>query len=130
MMLMKVKKYAELEKKCNRLLDDSQIRFVGVINKMGNLVAGGFEEGVEPFQNYEKQRMLYMQTVLEISMRREFNLDLGEVNYTASNRNKALMITIPFDDKIILVSATPDASTERIVGRINYVFYDSVGETK
>ncbi|MGH1569196.1 MAG: DUF6659 family protein [Nitrosopumilus sp.] len=130
MLSLNVEEHSSLENRCNELLGDVEIRFTGVINKMGNLVAGGFDEGVEPFQSDEKQRMLYMQMVLEISMRREFNLDLGEVNYTASNRNRALMITIPFDDKIILVSATPDASTERIVGRINYVFYDSVGETK
>ena len=129
MLSLNVEEHSSLEKGCNELLCDGEIRFAGVINKMGNLVAGGFDEGVEPFQSDEKQRMLYMQMVLEISMRREFNLDLGEINYTASNRNKALMITVPFDDKI-LVSAIPDASTERIVGRINHVFYDSVGETK
>ena len=125
-----VEEYASLEKRCNELLDDGQIRFAGVINNMGNLVAGGFQKGVEPFQTDEKQRMLYMQMVLEISMRREFDLDLGEINYVVSNRNKALMITIPFDDKIILVSSSPDASTQRIVARINDVFYDPIGRRK
>ena len=125
-----VEEYASLEKRCNELLDDGQIRFAGVINNMGNLVAGGFQKGVEPFQTDEKQRMLYMQMVLEISMRREFDLDLGEINYVVSNRNKALMITIPFDDKIILVSSIPDAFTQRIVEKINDVFYDPIGERK
>ena len=96
----------------------------------GNLYAGGFKEGVEPFQNDEKQRMLYIQMVLEISMRREFDLDLGENNHAVSNRNKALMITIPFDDKIILVSSSSDAPTQRIIARINDVFYDQIGERK
>ena len=122
MMSLHVEKYTELEKKCNELLIDDQIRFAGVINKMGNLVAGGFKEDVEPFQNDTKQRMLYMQMVLEISMRKEFDLDLGNVNYTASSRNRALMITVPINDKIILVSAVPDASTRRIVAKINGAF--------
>ena len=130
MISLNVEEYTSLEKRCNELLNDGQIRFAGVINKMGNLVAGGFKEGVEPFQSDEKQRMLYMHMVLEISMRREFDLDLGEINYAVSNRNKALMITIPFDDKIILVSSSPDASTQRIVGKINDVFYDPIVENK
>lgn len=121
--------YAILQKKCNELLNDDQIRFAGVINKMGNLIAGGFKKGVKPFQNDAKQRMLYMQMVLEISMRREFDLDLGDVNYTASSRNRALMITVPIEDKIVLVSSVPDASTKRIVEKINKVFGLFVGET-
>ena len=72
--------------------------------------------------------MLYMQMVLEISMRSDFDSVLGKVNYTASNRNKALMITVPFEDKIILVSSIPDASTERIVAKINTVFGNLKGE--
>jgi len=117
-----------LEKGCNELPDDAQMRFVGVINKMGNLIAGRFKEDAKPFQNDAKQRMLYMQMVLEISMRREFDSALGTVNYTASNRNKALVITVPLKDKIVLVSSHPDASTKRIVKKINDVFDNFTGE--
>ena len=127
MMSLHFEEYVTLEKRCSQLLSDEQIRFAGVINKMGNLVAGGFKEGVEPFQNDAKQRMLYMQMVLEISMRREFDSALGQVNYTASNRNKALMITVPLEDKIVLVSSNPDAPTERIVAKINDLFDCSTG---
>lgn len=122
MIPLHVEKYTELEKRCNVLLDDDQIRFAGVINKMGNLVAGGSRKDMKPFQNDAKQRMLYMQMVLEISMRREFDSDLGDVNYTTSKRNKALMVTVPIEDQIVLVSSVPDASTERIVEKINDAF--------
>ncbi|MGH1567388.1 MAG: hypothetical protein ACRBB5_08250 [Nitrosopumilus sp.] len=64
MISLHVEKYVELEKRCSILLGDDQIRFAGVINKMGNLIAGGFRKDVKPFQNDAKQRMLYMQMVL------------------------------------------------------------------
>lgn len=128
MMSLNVENYVKLQNDCSELLRDEQIRFAGVINKMGNLVAGGFKEGVKPFQNDAKQRMLYMQRVLEISMRREFDQDLGNVNYTASRRDKALMITVPIYDKIVLVSSVPHASTKKIVAKINDVFDDSNGD--
>ena len=117
-----VEEYLSLEKGCGELLEDDQIRFAGVINKMGNLVAGGLKEGVKLFQNNTKQQMLYMQIVLEISMRREFDSELGNVNYTASSQNNALMITVPNDDKIVLVWSDPGASTKRIVNKIHNVF--------
>ena len=119
--------YSSFDRRCNQLLEDNEIRFAGVINKMGNLVVGGFEEGIKPFQNDTKQRMLYMQMVLEISMRREFDSDLGVLNYTASSRNNVLMITVPIQDRIVLVSANPDASTQRIVDKIKDVFDLSIG---
>ena len=128
MMSLNVENYVKLQNDCNELLRDDQITFAGVINKMGNLVTGGFKEGVKPFQNDAKQRMLYMQMVLEISMRREFDQDLGNVNYTASRRDKALMITVPIYDKIVLVSSVPHVSTKRIVAKINDVFNDSNGD--
>lgn len=129
-MSLHLEKYGTLENRCTELLNDEQVRFAGIIDKIGNLVAGGFKPGVEPFQNDAKQRMLCIQMVLEISMRREFDSTLGQVNYTASNRNKTLMITVPFEDKIVLVSSNPNASTERIVSKINDVFDHSTEEGK
>ena len=125
---LSLEEYTVLEERCSQILNDKQITFVGIINKMGNLVAGGFKQGIEPFQSDVKQRMLYMQMVLEISMRSEFDSVLGQVNYTASHRNKALIITVSLYDRIILVSSKPDASAERIVAKINNVFGRLIGE--
>ena len=42
------------KQKCEELLQDKQLRFVGVINKLGNLIAGGFGKEVTPFETDEK----------------------------------------------------------------------------
>jgi len=120
---LQFEKIEELEAKCNEILrDDDKIRFVGVINNLGNLVAGGFKVGITPLVDNKKTKMLYMQMVLEISMRRDFDDTLGCVNYIAANRNNALMITIPFNRYVVLVSAESIASVEKIVTRIITVF--------
>ena len=125
--VMEGKAQLTMQKLCEKILDVDEVRFVGIIDKMGNVVSERFRDDVLPFENETKRRMFYMQMVLEISMRREFDSDLGDINYTASSRNKALIITVPIDDKIILVSSSPDASTEKIVKRINEVLCLSIG---
>ena len=125
--VMEDKIHLTMQKLCEKILDFDGVRFVGSIDKMGNIVSERFRDGIVPFENEAKRRMFYMQMVLEISMRREFDSDLGGVNYTASSRNKALIITVPIDDKIILVSSSPYASTEEIVKKINEVFRLSIG---
>ena len=42
------------DEKCNRLLGESEIRFAGIVDKDGKLIAGGFKEGITPYENDEK----------------------------------------------------------------------------
>ena len=109
--------YLQLENKCQELLKDDAIRFVGMINHMGQLISGGFAEGVDLVETDEKRRMLYMQMALEIAMRKEFDDTLGKINYIATNRNKVLMITIPMDDHVILISAEPTYTADQIIAK-------------
>jgi hypothetical protein len=129
MSILQFGKIEQLDIKCNDILrEDDKIRFVGVINNLGNLIAGGFKEGIIPFVDNKKTKMLYMQMVLEISMRRDFDDTLGCVNYIAANRNNALMITIPFNQHVVLVSAESIASVEKIVTQIITVFKKIIQE--
>ncbi len=108
-----------MHKLCEKILDFEGIRFVGIIDKMGNIVSERFRDGVAPFENDEERRMLYMQMVLEVTMRREFDSSLGPVNYIASHREKSLMISVPFHEYVILVSALHETEIQKIVSKIN-----------
>ena len=44
-----------LEDVCNGMLKDPEIRFVGVINSIGNLVAGGLRDDLDPYETEEKR---------------------------------------------------------------------------
>ena len=114
----------KLEKICKDFLNDDQIRFAGVINGMGNLVAGGFRKGIDPIENDEKRRTLYMQMVLEISMRKEFDSTLGPINYIATSRGNTMMITIPVNNRVILISAEPTIVVEKLVTKAYTTFSD------
>lgn len=103
-----------LEKACDKILKEPDISFCGVINTLGNLIVGGFREGITPCEGDEKMRMMYMQLVLEAKMRREYDEALGKLDYIASRRAKVLMVTVPIYDKLVLVSASPDSDAKEI----------------
>ena len=100
------------EQKCQNLLKEPEIRFAGLINPMGHLVAGGMKKGLKPLEDDADMRKLYMELILRVSTRQEFDQTLGEVKYSASRRTKAVVISFPIDNKVLLVSASPDVSID------------------
>ena len=111
-----------LEQACQEMLHVQGIRFVGIINQMGRLVTGGFKYGVKPLTNDEQRRNLFMQLVLEVSMRRELDDVLGPVKYIAAKRGKVIKITIPLNKKILVISAEPNSDAEEITNKALEVF--------
>ncbi len=123
---LNVNKYLQLENKCRKLLSNDEIRFVGVINRMGNLIAGGISDGVDLIETDEKRRKLYLQIALEISMRKDFDDTLGEINYVATNRDNVLMIAMPMSNHVLLISAKSTSIAEQIISKIHSIgFFQS-----
>ena len=112
----------KFEQICRQVLSLPEIRFCGVVNNLGNLIAGGFKDKVVPFEPDEKRRMLYMQMVLDINMRKEHDDTLGPIEYSATKRGKVLMISIPISDKLFLISANPNADPHQISKIVAHLF--------
>jgi len=84
---------------------DAKIRFAGVINERGRLVSGGLKDGVEPLETERDDEMLYMELALRVKMRREFDKQLGSVNFALAQRAKALAMSFPLDNDTLYVVA-------------------------
>ena len=84
---------------------DPMIRFVGLINNKGHLVAGGMVEGKKTLEDTKKDEMLYMELALRVRMRQEFDSELGPVRFAMSYRDKVIVMSFPLQKEIILVSA-------------------------
>jgi len=91
-------------KKCNLLLQIPELRFAGFLDSMGNLIAGGFKEGIIPLHDESERQKLYMETVLRVKIRKEFDYDLGSVQYAAARRKKVVTMTFPLNGKVLFVS--------------------------
>ena len=67
---------------CKQVLElDSRIRFAGLINENGRLVAGGMKPGFSSLEDSRDDEMLYMELVLRAKMRKEFDKAFGPVKF-------------------------------------------------
>ncbi|MFQ5781764.1 MAG: DUF6659 family protein [Nitrosopumilus sp.] len=102
-------KIYDYTKICDSIMSaDPKIRFAGVINERGRLVAGGMKENVEPLENEKDDEMIFMELALRVKMRKEFDKQLGSVNFAMASREHALAISIPINDDILYVVSEPD----------------------
>ena len=62
--------YAE---KCNKLLEESEIRFAGIVDKDGELISGGFKEGIAPYEGDETRLQSFLEFVSKASIRKEYD---------------------------------------------------------
>ena len=122
MSLVTAEEKKSLEHACQEMIHTQGIRFVGVINQMGQLVAGGFRYGVKPLTNDEQRRTLFMQLVLEVNMRCELDDVLGPFKYIAVKRGKVIKITIPLNKKILVISAEPNTDADEITNKALEIF--------
>ena len=102
---------------------DPLIRFAGVINPRGRLVAGGMKEGIEPLENQKDDEMLFMELALRVRMRQEFDKQLGKVRFAMSSREKVLAISVPIGEDVLYVVAESNADykalPEKVLSIIN-----------
>jgi hypothetical protein len=95
---------------CNSILSiDSKIRFAGVINERGRLVAGGMKDNVEPLETEKDDEMIFMELALRVKMRKEFDKQLGTVNFAMASRERALAISVLIENDILYVVSEPDS---------------------
>jgi len=116
--LEKTSEYWIYDQKCKRLLQEDEIRFAGLINSMGRLVAGGFKPEITPLVDDAERQKMCMELALRVSMRKEFDYSLGPVKYTASRREKAVMISFPINSNVLLVSTQPDVDIDMTAKKV------------
>ncbi len=85
---------------------------------MGNLIAGGFKEGVIPLNDESERRKLHIETVLRGKIEEEFSYDLGSVAYSATRRNKVVTFTFPVDGKVLFVSTQLNVEIDKTANKI------------
>jgi hypothetical protein len=111
-----------LDESCKKILELPMIRFVGVLDKMGKRIAGGFKKDVKSYLTQPNDSRMYIQLTLEYLMRKDFDKELGPVDYIASRRGKVTMISIPTENYLVLISAQRDVDVEKIIKKVNTAF--------
>ncbi len=122
--IITAEKIKSLEISCQKLTEMDEVRHVGVINRLGHLVAGGIKKGIASLLDDEKVRMVYMQLQLDFQMRKELDDILGPIDYISSRRKNLLLISVPEQDYLIIISANPDADDKKIIKKAEELFDD------
>lgn len=112
--------------KCSHLQNESEIRFAGIVDKEGQLVAGGFKDGLVPHEGDETRLQAFLEFVSKVSIRREYDQSLGPINYLAARRDKAVLVSFPFPitQILLLISAEPTANIESLAKKVVEIFTD------
>ncbi|WP_316505765.1 DUF6659 family protein [Nitrosopumilus sp.] len=113
-----LEEYYLYHRKCNLLLEEPEIRFAGFLDSMGNLIAGGFKEGIVPLHDESERWKLHIETVLRAKTEQDFDYDLGEVEYSVSRRKKVITYTFVLEDKVLFVSSEPTVDIEKTAQKI------------
>lgn len=109
--------------KCNRLLQEPEIRFAGILDEQGNVVSGGFKQGLDPLEKDEKLKS-FMEFVSNVSLPKEYDDSLGSINYLAARRDNLILISFPFPVSkiVLLISAEPSSDIEILATKVVDLF--------
>jgi hypothetical protein len=118
--------YAFYESKCKSLANEKDVRFAGIIDENGKLVAGGFKDGLEPLEGSESKLHEFMEFVSRLTLRKEFDKTLGPINYLAARRDKLILVSFPFPISkfVLLISAEPTMNIEKLADTVVQIFSD------
>ena len=90
--------YAYAKEICNQVLQlDKSIRFAGIANNMGTLIAYKIREGLVPLLNEEELENSIMKAVLRMKTREDYESKLGDVIYTFALYKRVKRASIPLD---------------------------------
>lgn len=106
------------QQKCKSILGLPEIRFAGFLDYMGNLIEGDFKSGLLPLKDENERKKMFIEAVLRIRTRQDFDDNLGSVEYAAARRRNVVTMTIPFVDKVLFVSAEPAVDIDKTARKI------------
>ena len=95
-----------------------KIRFVGIINRMGKLVAGGMRQGVNPLENKADSSKLFLGFALRSEMKKDFDAEFGKTIYSFSERDRIKLASFPLNDHILRISMEKEEQHATLIENI------------
>jgi hypothetical protein len=109
----------EEEKICEEIVElDGSIRFAGIANDMGKLVAAKFKRGVQALLTKEEIEDNIIKAVLRMKTREDYEQKLGKTIYTFALYDKVKRASIALDHEsysLLMVSFDIAADHEPII---------------
>jgi hypothetical protein len=104
------------EKLCQQVFalhDD--IRYAGIINDFGALIAGGMRKGIDSITAEDNDELYLVQTALRKSMRQRFDNTMGRARFAYVEREKISMLTFYMEKNTLLLSIEPNVESHTVI---------------
>ena len=108
----------EYDVKCKKILEDPEILFAGLLDGSGILLAGGHKQGISSELTDEQHQSISIELASRVTKRKKFNSELGHVKYSASRREKVVIMSFPIYDKVVMIIAESHINIDRFAFRI------------
>ena len=105
---------------CKEILDlDPKIRFAGVCDDTGETKFGGQRDGVKNLLSPEETKKSNLQALARWALRNALSPKVGKGKYAMAEYEKVKRITIPLDDRhLLLVTTEVNADHDRIIDKV------------
>ena len=74
---------------------DNSIRFVGIANNLGSLIATSYRNGLTPLMNEQETSHYAIQVVLRAATREDFESKIGRLEYSMGKYERLMRATVP-----------------------------------
>ena len=103
-------------KLCERVFAlNEDIRYAGVIDSAGTLIAGGMRKGTDSIVSETDEELFLTHTALRKSMRDRFDTSMGGARFAYVEREKVSILTFYMGDKILLVTLEPNVDSHTAI---------------
>ncbi|WP_316505735.1 DUF6659 family protein [Nitrosopumilus sp.] len=105
--------------KCTQILkDEPTVRFAGLIDEAGNVIAGGYKKKVKVYLNEEQRKEIFSEVAIRVNKRKKYNSELGHVRYSASRRENVVIMSFPVYDAAVLLITDPGINIDKMAYKI------------
>jgi hypothetical protein len=108
---------------CKGVLErDHFIRFAGVSNHLGHLVATAYRGGLAPLMTQDETARYAVQAAIRAATRETFETRIGELQFSISRYSKLVRATVPIKSSgknkfLLLMSFDVDAEADSIINK-------------
>jgi len=122
----------DYEQKCQKILEEDEIRFAGLLDESGTVLAGGYKSEIISKLSEEDHQSICEEIASRVEKRKKHDSQLGRVKYSASRREDVVIMSFPVYDKVIMIVAESHINIDRfafrIIGKLGSQWGEFVGE--